>query len=206
MKSKTNGEASLWQRLKSNEILFLGLTLFLICAIAGLLLGVTYENTRDKIEAKKDAVTKAAYQKVLPIGDAALTETALPEEYQGGVQEVFRAEGVGYAIRAIGKGYAGDDIELAVGISEEGNIVGVTIISHSETPGLGAKASEPEFLSQFSGCSTTQTLTVVKNGAAGAGEIDAVSGATKTSVGVTAAVNEVCRFYNEYLQGGEKND
>ena len=91
----------------------------MICAIAGLLLGVTYENTRDKIEAKKDAVTKAAYQKVLPIGDAALTKTALPEEYQGGVQEVFRAEGVGYAIRAIGKGYAGDDIELAVGISEE---------------------------------------------------------------------------------------
>ena len=206
MKEKSSSKEKISERFQKKEILYLGLVLFLICAVAGLLLGITYENTKDIIAAKKDQITKAAYTTVLPEEAGELTEVSVPEEYRKSISEAYRAADGSYAVKVQGKGYAGDTIEIAVGFSSEGLISGVTVISHSETPGLGAKASEPEFIGQFTGRTPEDTLKVVKNGAVNPDEIDAISGATKTSNGVTAAVNEACRFYTEQLKGGEANE
>ncbi len=192
------------QKLKENEILYLGAILFFICAVTGLLLGVVYESTKDVISDKKQAVSQTAYEKVLPEGAPETMDVVeIPEAYHNDIAEAYKAGDAGYAIKIIGKGYAGDDIEIAVGITTEGMISGVTIISHAETPGLGAKATESSFLVQYKGVATDQVLTVVKTEGTLPHEIDAISGATKTTIGVTNAVNRVCAFYEECLKGGE---
>ena len=99
--------------------------------------------------------------------------------------ETYMGKGEGYA-----KGFDGA-IDMMVGIDNEGNVLGISIINHTETAGLGAvaaaKTSAGEaFRGQFVG--TSGTLSVTKDG----GTIDAITGATITSravcVGVSAAV------------------
>ena len=75
-----------------------------------------------------------------------------------------------------------------VGISKDGKITGVEIGNHSETPGLGSKATEPMFKNQY----------VDKDN-----EISAMSGATITSNGVTSGVNAAMKIYNEKLSGND---
>lgn len=178
-----------------------GLILFVICLCAGLLLGVAHTLTEGAIETKKASVNEEAYREVLPQASA-LTKLELDYDQSefGSIQEIYEAP-EGYAVKVIGKGYAGDDIEIAVGIDKEGKVTGLSIISMSETPGLGAKAKEPAFCDQFIGKSTRTPLKVVKTGNAGESEIDALTGATKTSNGVTKAVNTVFSFYETYLKG-----
>lgn len=187
--------------MKQNAIVKMGLVLFIVCAAAGLLLGIVYESTEDLISNKKESVNQAAYQKVLP-NAGELTKLTVPEEEQSEILEVYGSEH-GYAIKVLAKGYAGDDLEMAVGIDMNGVVTGVKIISHAETPGLGAKAAEDAFLDQYKEKTTLSELTVTKTGAASETEIDAITGATKTSNGVTAGVNRAFTYYNEHLKGGE---
>ena len=42
-------------------------------------------------------------------------------------------------------------LNVTVGIKNDGSVAGVDIGSHSETPGLGAKADDPDYLSQYTG-------------------------------------------------------
>ena len=77
----------------------------------------------------------------------------------------------------------GGTIDMVVGVDMTGAVTGVSIISMSETSGLGANASKDSFRSQFVGKSGT--LAVSKDG----GEIDALTGATITSRAVTSGVN-----------------
>ena len=119
---------------------------------------------------------------------------------QKAVLEVYRAENGGVAMKVMGTGYGGD-MEMAVGIDADGNVTGVSIISHGETPGLGAKATEADFIDQYSGKNAKETLTVVKGDAA-ENEISAISGATITSRGVTEGVNEALQYYTVYLKEG----
>jgi electron transport complex protein RnfG len=71
-----------------------------------------------------------------------------------------------------------------VGVSPEGKLTGISIMSHTETPGLGARIVEPEFTDQFKGLD----LDTAKLPAEG-GQVDALSGATSSTVGVIAAVS-----------------
>ena len=102
-------------------------------------------------------------------------------------------------MRVSTKGYGGAVI-IAVGIDTTGTVTGVTVVEHSETPGLGANAANPSFTDQFVG--QNSELTVVK-GEGGAGSISAISGATITSTSVTASVNAALEYYNTYLKGGK---
>ena len=79
----------------------------------------------------------------------------------------------------------GGEIVMIVGVNTEGVVTGVVITEMSETAGLGAKADDPSFLSQYVGKSGS--LTVVK-GNAGETQISAITGATVTSRAVTDGV------------------
>ena len=179
----------------------LGITLLIISGIMGLILGGANYITKDLIAAKKDAANKAAYASVLPAeaDTNALEMVEVEEEYASTILEVCSADSVGYAMRVSTKGYGGA-IVIAVGIDMNGTITGVTVVEHSETPGLGANAANPSFTDQFIGQSGT--LTVVK-GEGGAGSISALSGATITSKSVTDSVNAALEYYNTYLKGGK---
>jgi electron transport complex protein RnfG len=87
------------------------------------------------------------------------------------------------AYSAAAKGYH-DLIEVMVGVDPEGKLTGISIMTHTETPGLGARIVEPEFTDQFAGLD----LDTTKLSAEG-GKVDTLSGATSSTVGVIAAVS-----------------
>jgi Na+-translocating ferredoxin:NAD+ oxidoreductase subunit G len=186
------------------ENLKLGGILFTITAIAGLLLGAAHSVTLEPI-AKQDQMAKAAALKViLPKAEEFKDKKVALE---GTVTEVNEGTSsgktTGYAIKVAPKGYGGA-IQMMVGISTEGKVEGIKILSHSETPGLGANAPQPKFSGQFAGKPTEKELTVVKKAPSANNEIEAISGATISSKAVTSGVNEAVKFYNAKLKGAAK--
>ncbi|UCG13145.1 MAG: RnfABCDGE type electron transport complex subunit G [Deltaproteobacteria bacterium] len=86
------------------------------------------------------------------------------------------------AYSATAKGYH-DLIEVMVGVDPDGTLTGISIMTHTETPGLGARIEEPEFTDQFQGLDV-DTAKLSDEG----GQVDALSGATFSTAGVIAAV------------------
>lgn len=99
-----------------------------------------------------------------------------------------------------GEGYNGD-ISFYVGITSDGRISGVSLLAIGETPGLGMNAGKV-LLPQFRN-GLAEHFTVVKTGALGEGEIDAISGATITSEAITEGVNAACDCYAILQEGGD---
>jgi Na+-translocating ferredoxin:NAD+ oxidoreductase subunit G len=110
---------------------------------------------------------------------------------------------VAVAIRSVAPdGYRGP-LELLVVIAPEGNLIGVRVIRHNETPGLGDafENRDADWLTRFSGLSLTnppqQRWTVRRDG----GDFDAFTGATITPRAIVKAVRRTLEFYrgNEQL-------
>ena len=82
---------------------------------------------------------------------------------------------------------------LMVGFRADQTLVGVQILSHSETPGLGARVSDASYLGQYAGKSGTLTL----------GEnVDAISGATISSRAVLSGVKEAQEILKSHIEPG----
>lgn len=154
-------------------------TLLLIAAVVAGLLGLVNHITADRIAAINAEKTAASMQEVLP------ADHYNEIDYTGSdvnVAKLYEAAGAGYVVEVTPSGFGGT-IDMVVGVSTDGTVTGVSIISMSETSGLGANASREDFRSQFVGLSGT--LAVSKDG----GTIDALTGATITSRAVTSGVN-----------------
>ena len=181
--------------MKQNEsmamyILRLAGTLLLICAVtAGLLAGVNAV-TEPIIAELNAAKTQKAIEAVLPGGfDSEITDFA---DETGIVTRIYKGAN-GYAVEVGPSGFD-NTITMVVGIDNEGKVIGISVVNHTETKGLGevAAAGTPKgeaFRSQFVGASGT--VSVTKDG----GTMDAITGATITSraicVGVNAALDVV---------------
>lgn len=100
---------------------------------------------------------------------------------------------VGYVFITKGKGYGGE-ISVMTGISADGIVTGVQILSNGETVGLGANCTKKSFTDQYVDASADTPLSVTKS-SPGAGEIQALTGATITSNAVTAAVNQALQDF-----------
>lgn len=179
----------------------LGMILFLIAALAGLSLGAVYSITAEPI-AKANATAKQnAMIEILPKADEfkdhqiELNDKIL--EVNAGYKD---GEIVGYAIKVSPKGYSGA-VEIMVGVYTDGTVGGMKILSHSETPGLGANAPKPKFSGQFVNKSTSEELAVVKGSASADNQVEAITGATITSRAVVNGVNDAVEFYNSNLKG-----
>lgn len=185
------------------DILKLGATLFAICAVAALVLGVTNNITAPVIEERNIQASNEARKNVLPEADEfkeleGMNSDIVLEVYEG----IKDGQVIGYTIKTSSKGYGGA-IELMVGISKDSKITGVEIGNHSETPGLGSKATEPMFKNQYVNKDVLNSLLVVKGSTNNDNEISAISGATITSNGVTSGVNAAMKIYNEKLSGND---
>ena len=185
------------------DILKLGVTLFAICAVAALVLGVTNNITAPVIEERNIQASNEARKIVLSEADEfkeldGMNSDIVLEVYEG----IKDGQVIGYTIKTSSKGYGGA-IELMVGISKDGKITGVEIGNHSETPGLGSKATEPIFKNQYVDKDVSNSLLVVKGSTNNDNEISAISGATITSNGVTSGVNAAMKIYNEKLSGND---
>ena len=168
-------------------ILRLALTLFLITSVVAALLAVVNSITAPVIAASNEAKTQAAIEAVLPGGGE---EIQIPEGHPL-VSAAYESE-TGYAVQVTPGGFD-NTITMMVGVDKEGNVLGISIISHTETAGLGAVAAATTsageaFRSQFVGMSGA--VSVDKDG----GEVAAITGATITSRAVCAGVNAALDF------------
>ena len=164
-------------------ILRLTATLLAICAVVALALAGANAITKDKIAANKAAKTTEALAKVLP-GVEGLEEMTLTGD--AGIVTGLYGAGNSYAVEVAPNGFGGA-ITMMVGITD-GKVVGISVISHAETPGLGAVAAATtdkgvSFREQFAGLVSGITIGDGEN------QIDALSGATISSQAVVDGVN-----------------
>lgn len=194
------------------EIGKLAFILFAISAVASFLLGFTNYITRDTIaeqirlenekarmEVLADAkeFEKVEQETILKIAKALKFENPeiITEVYIGKSGDTI----VGYTIKSMPKGYAGE-IGVLTGVSADGTLTGMRVTSNSETPGLGAKSTDPKFYGQFADKPIENPLEVIKSGTPGDNEIQAISGSTITSNAVTNGVNLSIQIYKELIK------
>jgi electron transport complex protein RnfG len=189
-----------------NETVKLGLILLIITAVAAAVLGFSNSITAERIAELDKITNNQAMQEVL--GDAQdfkLVDESKLKEAQAVSSNILEInEGydsssnlVGYAIKATAIGYGGE-IQFMIGISSDGQITGIKVISHSETPGLGANSEKSYFTDSFKGKSASQELTYSKNPTK-ENEVQAITSATRTTKGIVNGVNMVLEAYNAAL-------
>lgn len=178
------------------EIIKIGLILFAITAVSAALLAFVNGKTAPLIEKNSLEKEQTALRAVMP--DAAeFEQTNIGGGTELGVEtgvtdlnKVFAARDndgnvIGACVITESTGYD-TGIQTVTGVDTDLKVTGVEIIAMNETPGLGAKAAEESFRGQYMGKSGE--IGVSKNGSSDT-EIQAISGATKTSKGVTNGVN-----------------
>lgn len=180
-------------KLNVKDILKPTLILFLICLFSVAALAGTNALTADKIVEAQLATAEQSRKIVLPGADSFTEEDGCFIGTKGGAE-------AGYVFETESKGYGGT-VQVMTGIDTEGNVTGVVILSHSETPGLGANADREDFRERYLQPAQSGGFTVVKNRAASAGEVEALTGATITTQAVTDAVNLAIGQY-EAMKGG----
>lgn len=187
------------KKLNIKEILIPTVALLIICLVATALLAGTNSVTKEKIALNAVETEKASRMLVLPEGKEYGEVTALENGLTYCVGTDENGAEAGYVFTAGAKGYGGT-VSVMVGLDMNGTITGVEILSHSETPGLGANSVKPEFKNRFVG--KAGQLTVDKNSNDGQ-NVQAITAATITSKAVTSAVNAVTAAYAE-IMGGAK--
>ncbi|MGN0520456.1 MAG: RnfABCDGE type electron transport complex subunit G [Candidatus Fimenecus sp.] len=187
---------------KAKEILIPAVSLLLICVVVTALLGITNSVTAPQIEKLAAETQEAAKKEVLSAATSFSDEKQTEKDgeaypYFEGLSD--SGEVLGYVFQTSAKGYGGD-ISVMVGVNTDGTVAGVSILSISETAGLGMNAKNESFLNQFLGKSGT--IGVQKNGASDT-EIQALTGATITSKAMASAVNQALALYETV--GGAQN-
>ena len=180
------------------EVLKPAAILFVICVAVSAALAGTNMLTKDRIA--QAAAQKAEESRMLVLPGAESFEES-GGHYTG---KDSSGQAVGYVFETESKGYGGT-VKVMTGISTEGSITGVIVLSHSETPGLGVNAEKAEFRDQYQQpvANLTGGIQVVKFQAPKEGEIQAMTGATITSTAVTNAVNAAIEQYqNAYASEG----
>ncbi len=111
---------------------------------------------------------------------------------------------LGYVISVTDPNSYGGDVTLSIGVTDDGTLNGYSITTINDTAGLGMKAKEDSFSSQFAG-KQVESFEVTKTGATSDDQIDAISGATITSRAVTSAVNAGSGLFQNTctITGGE---
>ncbi len=190
------------------KILIMTLKLLTITIAAGLILGFVNYQTKGPIamQAAKEAdeARKAVFPEASEFEQIDFTTDDVRFEIVKDVYNAIDENGnvIGITAALVAKGYS-PGLNMTVGIGADGIIKGVAILSHEETPGLGAKATEPKFIDQYKGRSYENPLVVVKTSPSKENDIEAIASATITSKGVTDAVNIAALFYKETFGGAK---
>lgn len=198
-----------------------------ISMAAGLAIGFTNSKTKDKIAAQQELAQNSALEAVFPQKvklEKKQGEGDLPEKYWVASNENGI---VGYAFEVSSRGYAGD-IKYMVGVSESGEVQGLSILEQSETPGLGSRVEEvasskyiwnplgeseikkPWFTEQFEGLSCLEPISIDKSAAEwhkldktakeGLKEKNAVSAITGSTISTKAVVRGIEKEIAVYIK------
>lgn len=163
-------------------ILRISLTLLIVTGVVAAALAVVNRITAPMIQQANERKVQEAVNAVLPGGG----EPIAYEDDTGLVEDVYASD-IGFAVQVVPSGFNGE-ITMMVGIDAEGKILGISIVSHTETASLGAVAASENakgetFRNQFVGM--TGPVSVRQDG----GQVDAITGATVTSRSVCEGIN-----------------
>lgn len=203
------------KRIVHDALILMAFTLVL-----GFVLGLVHDITAEPIAQAEQEKTEAAFRQVFadadsfqPYEDFEEDEAASLMEENGysdeitDVEEALDESGnlLGYVITVTAKDASQANVTFSVGITVDGVVNGYSITDISETPGLGDKAKNEEFYSQFEG-KQVDKFTVVKQTPTVDSEIEAISGATITSKAMTNGVNACITYFTQVLEGGVENE
>lgn len=193
------------------DIIRLGVILFIITAFAAGVLAFSNDVTKDIIVEVEEAASSGP-----EVASVVIPGAIKFEKIEGNIVEQIKAENnkfielragkdendniLGYAIRTKSTiaGYGGD-IEIFLGLSKDGEIVGMKVLALSETPGLGSKVQNIEFQQQYIGKNSENVINVTKSEPKD-NEIEALSGATISSNSFNSAVNNALEIFNKYIK------
>lgn len=196
------------------QALVVGLKLLLICAIIAGLIALVYHLTFEKTNANRKMEEEAA------IAEAFGRDTVITKDLvEGEVYEVFELNAetnenvlLGYCVKAVGVGYGGD-VPMMIGFDKDQKVCGITVMTNSETPGLGSKIGNDKgasfresffgklgsfILKKDAGNDTDPSMIVV----------DQIGGATYSSRAVVDGVNAATAALQKALEqkGGTPNE
>ena len=165
-----------------NMVMVLGLT----CLACSAILGGAYALTKEPINEAALAKTNKAVGAVLPAFDETSEATV---DLDGTTYAYYKAvkdgETVGYAVTSTVGGFGGP-LTLMVGVTPDGIVYNTSVLSHTETPGLGAKCTtDAKFMAQWEGFDPSRKILSVKKDG---GDVDAITASTITSRAYTDAV------------------
>lgn len=191
------------------------LILFAITLVAGLLLGFVYDVTKEPIAQQKAKAKAEACKNVFAAAETfepMLSEEGPTAYFMAGkdsnvdIDEVMQAldssgQLMGYVITVTDHEGYGGDIQFSMGVTLDGTLNGISLLSISETAGLGMKAGDvlvPQFANK-----KVESFTYTKSGSTKDSEIDTISGATITTNAIVNGVNSGLLFFNSVLIGSE---
>ena len=164
------------------------IVLVTICLVSGLLLGVAHALTQPVAEAVAAQRTHDTYAALVP---EAQDFQALTSTVEGCTAAIAAKDASGqtvaYVLVAQAKCYGGD-VPLAVAFSPYGSVQRVVALSNSETPGVGKRIAEDDFIGQFAGLPAQEVTT---------DQIDTISGATISSKAAIAAFDTAVQAFGE---------
>ena len=173
---------------KASTLINMLVALLVIAAVSGGVLGLVYGMTKDAIAEVDQKKNEAAIQAVLPLeGVTYKADTLVSEDGIFPCNLAFNENGEfqGAAVKTSEGGFGGK-IDMMVGFLADGTIKGTSVLSHAETPGLGANMTG-KFKDQFVDKNPADfRLTVTKDG----GDVDAITAATITSRAFSKAVDK----------------
>jgi len=175
------------------------ITLALVTFIASAILGGAYAVTKKPIEEAMTAKTNSAIASVSPPFDNDPSSQQFIVELSGKSYKVYPAKMgdtiKGYAVETYSSGFGGR-LLLMVGFNIEGQIKGISVLSHSETPGLGDKInpSKSDFSIQFQGKNPENFKLLVKKDG---GDVDAITASTISSRAYCRAVTTAWEVFKK---------
>ena len=178
------------------------LCLFGTTLICSSVLAGVYAVTKEPIKITNKAILTASVSKVLPEGGE--ISDAQPCKVGGRESECYFStkggEVIGIAVKSTVSGFGGP-LTLMVGLLPDGTVYNTSVLSHSETPGLGAKCTEESFFGQFKGWNPERKKLLVKKDG---GDVDAITASTITSRAYTLAIqNALYALTTAPLEGGK---
>jgi len=166
------------------NIFKLSISLFIIAAVSGAILGMVYTVTKEPIVKRIKLEEKKALKNIFP--EATSFSLTTGKDNYVYYKVYIKNKLIGYAIDASGKGFGGT-IKIKVGMNFNKTIRSIIVTNQNETPGLGTRIKSEKFTDQFMNKTLKQVL-LKKDSRKGT--IDAITGATISSRAVSEAVQK----------------
>ena len=197
------------------------IALTLITLIAGFALSGVYTMTKDTIDEQKKNASVMSYKTVCMAAETFESTEAIETAIEGQagqpwgnsfgrsyINEAYVGKDaignvVGYVVNVRSADGNDADIVLTVGVDPDGVVTGISFTQLNETPGMGMRCGEEDWMSQFVNKDVSQFTLLKSGGASQDGEVNAISGATVTSSAVVNAVNAGLDFYNSVMKGAK---